>query len=228
MVHNLILTAMGHEQTSGDYAGFLGEDFLSHWDEEFDPAAGVMRLMVAKDCEGDQVVYWAPQYSVVHLIRSPSHHLKAEVQLNGHDVVALFDTGATNTLVTSEVAQRPGLRPTGETATGRQGHGLAPGTYDIDTAVFASITIGQETIQNPKLLVADVFSRDKEAKTGSLVASKPEWVPEMLIGADFFRVHRVYVARSQQKISLHLPGRPDLPDSQSAGGTSAVCCVALC
>jgi len=213
VVHNLILDAAGHSTVHAG-AGVLGENFLFHWDEEFDPTAGVLRLMVPKDCTGDQVVYWAPQYSVVKLVSVVSRDadwsrlLLADVQLNGHDVLALFDTGAAHSIVTTDVAKRPGLHPTIETATGRQGGGLGSAHFAVDTAVFPTITIGQETIQNPRMEVADIFAKDKEAKRGSMIASSPEGQPEMLIGMDFFRAHRVYVARGQRKMYFTYLGGP--------------------
>ena len=208
VVHHLILAAMGHGAPSDKVAGVLGEDFLAHWDLELDPAAGVMRLMVPKDCTGDQVVYWAPAYSVVSLDPSWWHALQTNVQLNGHDVLAMFDTGASNTIVGSDVVKRPGLHPTVAAATGKLGHGLASGGFAMDTAVFPSITIGQETIQNPKLVVADLFSKTREVKVESHIASKPENQPEMLIGMDFFRAHHVYVARDQKKMFFTYLGGP--------------------
>jgi predicted aspartyl protease len=212
VVHNLTLTTMGHGRASGTVAGLLGEDFLSHWDEEFDPAAGVLRLVVPRDCIGDQVVYWAPQYSVVKLVSVASRdanwssQLLADVQVNGHDVLAMFDTGAPYSIVTTDAAKR--LHPTIEAATGRQIGGLGRAHAALDTAVFPSITIGQETIQNPRMAVADIFAKNKEAKLGSLIASSPEGQPEMLIGMDFFRAHRVYVARGQKKMYFTYLGGP--------------------
>jgi hypothetical protein len=144
----------------------------------------------------------------VSLLSVRGHYLEANVQLNGHDVLAMFDTGAPNTIVTTDVVKRSGLQPTIEVATGKQGHGLAPGGFAVDTAMFQSITIGQETIQNPKLVVADLFGRAKETHLGSLIASKPEGAPEMLIGMDFLRAHRFYVARGQGKMYLTYIGGP--------------------
>jgi predicted aspartyl protease len=214
VVHNLTLYAMGHGAASEKAAGALGEDFLSHWDEEFDPAAGVMRLMVPKDCKGDQVAYWAAQYSVVKLLTVVSRDADwsglplANVQLNGHDVLTLFDTGAAYSIVTTDVAKIPGLRPIVEVATDQRGRGLASGTFAVDTAVFPSITIGQETIQNPRMAVADIFAKNKEARVGSMIASSPEGQPQMLIGMDFFRAHRIYLARGQQKMYFTYIGGP--------------------
>jgi hypothetical protein len=128
--------------------------------------------------------------------------------LNGHDLLAIFDTGAAYTIVTADVAKRPGLHPTVTAATGQRGRGLGPGSFAIDTAVFPSITIGQETIQNPKLAVADLFSKNKELALGSHVQSKPEGEPEILIGVDFFRAHRVYVARGQKHMYFTYLGGP--------------------
>ena len=212
VVHNLILTAAGHGKMSSDYAGILGEDFLSHWDLEFDPTAAVLRLITPQNCSGDQVVYWAPQYSMVSLVPNWWHFLEADVQLNGNnDVLAMFDTGAGYTVVTTEVAKRPGLHPITESAAGT-GHGVAAAAVAFDTAVFPSITIGQETIQNPKLQVADLFRNDREVMTGSMIASAPEGEPEMLIGVDFFRAHHVYVARGQKKMYFTYVGGPVFRD----------------
>lgn len=209
VVHDLILTASGHSAMSKDQAGVLGEDFLSHWDEDFDPGAGIMRLVIPHECSGDQVVYWAPAYNMVRLHVGGgvwSELLIADVQVNGHDVSAVFDTGAPSTLIDSSVVRRPGLHPNTETATGHEGAGLGPAKFAIDAATFNSITIGQETIQNPRFLVADIWSKNKEEKLGSLIASEPEGTPAMLIGADFFRAHHVYVARGQEKLYFTYTG----------------------
>lgn len=221
VVHDLTLTASGHDAMSSDHAGVLGEDFLSHWDEEFDPGAGIMRLIVPHDCSGDQVVYWAPAYNMVRFHgRGVWAQLPiADVQINGHDVSAAFDTGASYTLVDSALVKRPGLHPNTETATGRNGTGLGPAKFALDTATFDSITIGQETIHNPRLMVADIWSKNKEQKLGSMIASEPEGTPEMLIGADFFRAHHVYLARGQQKMYFTYVGgkifaTPEAPPDQ--------------
>jgi predicted aspartyl protease len=208
-VHNLTLTASGHGAMLADQAGLLGEDFLSHWDEEFDPGASIMRLIVPHECSEDQVVYWAPAYNMVRLRNGGdvwSQHLLADVQVNGHDVTAMFDTGAQFTIIDSAVVRRPGLHPNVETATGDEGVGLGPAKFAIDAATFNSITIGQETIRNPRLVVADIWSKDKETKLGSLIAKEPEGAPGMLVGADFFRAHHVYVARGQRKLYFTYTG----------------------
>ena len=56
------------------------------------------------------------------------------------------------------------------------------------------------------MVVADIASTNKETKLGSMIASEPEGTPEMLIGADFFRVHHVYVARGQRKLYFTYTG----------------------
>jgi hypothetical protein len=56
--------------------------------------------------------------------------------------------------------------------------------------------------------VADIFAKDKEVRTGSMIASSPEGQPQMLIGMDFFRAHHVYLARGQQKMYFTYVGGP--------------------
>ena len=155
------------------------------------------------------MVHWAPAYNMVPLRSGRaawSHLLLADVQINGHDVTAGFDTGAPYTVIDSAVVRRPGLHPSMETGTGREGGGLGPTKFAIDVATFSSITIGQETIQNPRVAVADIWSKNKETKLGSTIPSEPEGTPDMLIGADFFRAHHVYVARGQKKLYFTYTG----------------------
>ena len=62
------------------------------------------------------------------------------------------------------------------------------------------MSIGQESIENVKLRIADLFSMNTEVHTGSFIPRSVFDNPDMVIGADFFMAHRVYVARSQKKI----------------------------
>jgi hypothetical protein len=41
-----------------------------------------------------------------------------------------------------------------------------------------------------------------------MIASSPEGQPQMLIGMDFFRAHRIYLARGQQKMYFTYVGGP--------------------
>jgi len=213
VVHNLTLSAAGHNVGSAEFAGVLGQDFLKHWDLEFDPGAKVLRLMTPEHCKDDQVVYWASSYAVVDISWDWGHHLGTDIKLNGHDARAWFDTGSWSTVVDAELIKRPGYHPTSEGAVEGVTRGVGAAPVDVHSAVFASIAIGQEVIQNPQIRVAELFAKDKEVHLGSHIATLSgdtprSELPEILIGRDFFRAHRVYVANSQGKVYFTYLGGP--------------------
>jgi predicted aspartyl protease len=209
-IHNVRLYATGRGSAPGNGAGVLGEDVLSHWDIEFDLSAGKIRLFVPKNCDGDQVVYWAQRYFMTKLVSAPgdSNWLQTHVTLDGHEVVALFDTGAALSTVTSQALRQTGIQPEESPLATVAGHGLAGKPIDTTTAVFPTLTIGQESVQNVKLRIADLFGRDTEIQVGSHIAHSVFENPDMVIGADFFLAHRIYVARSQGKIYFTYKGGP--------------------
>jgi hypothetical protein len=183
---------------------------LSKWDIEFDLSAGRIRLFSPKGCDGDQVVYWAPAYFMAKLVSAPrgTNWLEANVSLDGHQVVAMFDTGAALSVVTSQALRQTGIEAETPPVAAGATHGLANRTIETVTAVFPTLTIGQESVQNVKLSIADLFGRNTVRQTGSLVNQRVLEDPDMLIGADFFVAHRVYVARSQGRIYFTYKGGP--------------------
>jgi len=209
-VHNVYLFAAGRGASPGNSVGILGEDVLSHWDIEYDLSAGKIRLFMPKHCDGDQVVYWAQSYSMTRLVRAPpnTNWLQAKVVLNGHEIVAMFDTGAALSTVTSQALRESGITPEVAPVSAEETRGLVGKRIETTAAVFPTLTIGQETAQNVKLRIADLFGANSEVTLGSLIPHSVMDNPEMIIGADFFLAHRIYVARSQGKIYFTYKGGP--------------------
>ena len=209
-IHNARLYAAGRGSSPGESAGILGEDFLSAWDVEFDLSAGKIRLFTPKNCKGDDVAYWASTYSEVDLVTPPSDSrwLEAKVQLDGHDVVAMFDSGASMSVVTTQAVLQAGIKPETAATETAASKGIAGKGMDTSVALFKTLSVGDETVRNVELHVADLFSRNTAMQTGSHLAQHVINDPEMLIGADFFLSHRIYVARSQGKIYFTYKGGP--------------------
>jgi hypothetical protein len=202
-IPNISLYAAGHGGTPQNVAGVLGEDFLYKFDVEIDLRARKVRLFLPKACNGDQVVYWAKAYSMAKLVRSNSsaHWVQSNVSLDGHAAVAIFDTGAERTQVTTQFVRGNDINPESSVEPGN--------TYDMANAFFRVLTIGPETIQNSRLEIANPFGRNIEVQYGALV-SHLVYVdpPDLVIGADFFLAHRVYIARSQGIIYFTYEGGP--------------------
>jgi predicted aspartyl protease len=227
-IQNVHLYVAGRGTSPGNGAGILGEDVLSHWDVEFDLSAGKIRLFKPKDCNGDQVVYWAQSYFMTKLVGRPgnANWLEANVSLDGHEVVALLDTGAELSTVTSQTLRETGIKPEVTPVSATATHGLANQPIETTTAVFPTLTIGQESVRNVKLRIADLFGKNTEVRLGSLIAHSVIEDPGLIIGADFFMAHRIYVARSQGKIYFTYKGGPIfqhiVPNATASSGKAVV------
>jgi len=141
------------------------------------------------------------------LIRAPedSNWLEANVSLDGHQVVAMFDTGSALSAATTQAVQRTGIKAEAPPVTATAGIGLANKCIDAATAVFSALSIGQESDENAKLRIADLFGKNTETHLEFLYSVDN---PDLIIGADFFMAHRIYVARSQGKINFTYKGGP--------------------
>jgi len=178
-------------------SGLLGQNLLHTSDNEYDLKDGMLRLVRPSDCETTQLAYWATpgmSYSMVPL-ESEGHltgHTIAKVTINGQEMRAIFDTGADRSFITRRAAGRAGVKITDA---GVKEAGESHGTDgDVKTwvAAFASIKIGDEEIKNGKLSIGESVNNDFD----------------VLIGADFFMAHHVYVANSQRKLYFTYSGGP--------------------
>ncbi len=188
--------------------GVLGADLLLQADVEFDFPSGKVRFFRPEHCSGDQVVYWGKAYSVVPMQGSSTDQINVLVSLGGTPVRALMDTGAAGSVVTTNVAAKAGVGPSSKDVVGG-GSTVGLGAERVQTAIaaFSSFSFGDETIRNAKLRIGDIFGADKAVVLGSRIAA-PVMENEMLLGADFFRAHRVYVSKNQRKVYVSYVGGP--------------------
>lgn len=189
----------------------LGDDILSQYDVEFDLANGAIRLFESQACQPPQLVYWAKPYSQATLLSAARDdaRITADVELNGHKIVAELDTGASETIVETDEAGAAGVTrgSPGSEAAGRV-HGIGPVVEESFAGKFSSFVFGDEKLANTRLLVAD-FARSVEyTPTGSTLARPVLGAPMMLIGDDFLRAHRIMVANREHVILFSYNGGP--------------------
>jgi tetratricopeptide (TPR) repeat protein/predicted aspartyl protease len=203
---------VGGNDESGESIGLLGRNFLQIADVEFDLAQGVVRLMFAKDCGDTALAYWAhvgDSYSVMNieephqyaLLSSRSSKAAARylepitgtAYVNGVQIRVLFDTGAPNSYLTVGAAAKAGIK-VGSPAVVSAGYGGGIGRGQVANylAQVASFKIGDEEVRNTQLRLGD-----------TTIAGA-----DMLIGADFFLSHHIYVANSQHKLYFTYNGGP--------------------
>jgi len=174
--------------------GIIGQNLLARWDVEYDLRNGLIKLVEVEGCKDVDLAYWVTSgaYSMMPLERTRGdQHTAGTVFINGVKMQAVFDTGATTSFVTRRAAARAGVQITdpGVTEAG-YGRGLDRDRIPVWVARFASVKIADEDIKNGLL------------KIGQTAADSFD----VLIGADFFLSHHVYVANSQQKIYFSYSG----------------------
>ncbi|MEO5687435.1 MAG: aspartyl protease family protein [Burkholderiaceae bacterium] len=180
--------------------GVIGRNLLTFADTEYDLAHGVVRLVFPNDdCDKENMAYWAEgdtvisQAELLHqydtdFTRQP---IRATVKLNGRDVDALFDTGATTT-VSLKAATNAGVKEADMTPAGAM-WGAGKGSVKAWIAPFDTFELGGEKILHNRLEVGDFDMQD-----GS----------EMLLGIDFFLSHHVYVSTHQKRMYFTYNGGP--------------------
>jgi tetratricopeptide (TPR) repeat protein len=180
-------------------AGLLGQNLLENFDVEYDLAAGVIRLFKTEDCGHARLAYWlTPEqdFSWMPIERiEPLHpHTIGVAYVNDKKIRVEFDTGAFVSVLSLKAAERAGIRPDspGVVESGYS-RGIGRGMVMSYIAPFASFKIGDgEEIKNTKLRIADIGLDSAD----------------MLVGADFFISHRVFVANKEHKLFLSYNGGP--------------------
>jgi tetratricopeptide (TPR) repeat protein len=178
--------------------GLLGQNVLGIADAEYDLGHGSIRLMRSRGCSAnDNLAYWSGQRPVSDLAIDPrdeSHpHTIGAIRVNGATVRAVFDTGAGGSILSLAAAKRagittssPGVVPAGTT------RGLGRSMIQTWIAPVGSVEIGTERLLNMKVRIGDIGIPDAD----------------MLIGADFFLSHHVYVANASRRMYFTYDGGP--------------------
>jgi tetratricopeptide (TPR) repeat protein len=194
------------------YEGLLGQNLLEKFDVEYDLASGAIRLFHTEGCEHTLLAYWlkpGQDYSSMHIdaIDPANPHTIGVAYVNGQSIRVAFDTGAFNSVLSAKAAARAGIKPDSEgvVEAGYSG-GLGRGRVKTYIARFASFKIGDsEEIKNARLRIADMDLR----------------FADMLLGADFFVSHRIFVANREHKLFLSYNGGPVFNLSKDSGAATA-------
>ena len=206
---NWRVLAVGERDQWRGFDFLLGYDFFEQVDVEFDLPNSAVRLFQAKDCGDVALAYWARgTLDEVKLeFNGEKPAILVPVKLNGKPLVAELDTGASRSLVSKLAAAQLGVTPDtpGTRAAGTIG-GLGGREPEKWIGKFGSFAIGGELIRNPDISFTDL-EVNTTAETGSRLATRRE-IADMLLGLDFLRAHRVYVAHSQRKLYFTYGGGP--------------------
>jgi tetratricopeptide (TPR) repeat protein/predicted aspartyl protease len=211
--HNVEFLVGGSLAGRSESVGILGQNFFRIGDVEYDLASGAIRLWHAENCGHALVAYWvkpSEPYGVMDIERATlqSPHTTGTAFINGARIRVMFDSGAGTSILSMRAAERAGVRPDSAGVT-EAGYSSGIGRVSIKTYIgpFANFKIGDEEIRNTRLRFGDIDVEDAD----------------MLIGADFFLSHRIYVASSQHKLFFTYNGGPvfNLSASRATPETAA-------
>ena len=180
-------------------AGILGQNVFRISDVEYDLANGVIRMVRPRDCKNTTLAYWTkgtdtPVSQIDIEFGTPlKPHTRGVAYVNGIKIHVMFDTGASASLLTLAAAKRAGVTPESPGVVyGGSRHGIGPNSRRSWIAPFASFKVGDEEVRNTRLRIGE----------GNLIDE------DMLVGADFFLSHRIYVSNSQHKLYFTYNGGP--------------------
>jgi predicted aspartyl protease len=191
-------------------AGVLGEDFLSHFDVEFDLAHQTINLYKADQCNGASLGFWSPDIVTAEFGSGSSDLPMIDItpKINGQDVRGFLDSGSPLSAVSIAAAERLGVSwDSPETVAGTPTQGMDGRKTNIRVGVVDRFSLGEEAIKNTHLRVGDL----PEKHTIGMINGLPihQVIPyEILLGLDFINSHHVLVSHSQNKIYFSYSGGP--------------------
>jgi tetratricopeptide (TPR) repeat protein len=188
---------VGTNMLGRDADGIVGQNVIGIADAEYDLANGFIRLFHAKDCNGQMLAYWAKNINVAEIAFEPraarQPHVIGAAKLNGKKIRVLFDTGTRTSVLTLSAASRAGIKPEDEDVAAGGISLVGKKSKENWIASFDSLELGGERITNARLRMTNI--------------AIPE-LADMVLGADFFLSHRVYVATEDRKIYFTYNGGP--------------------
>lgn len=204
---------------------FVGGNLLLQNDVELDGKQ--VLLFEPANCGDVALAYWADDvpWVATEAVTSDDLRTTLTVLLDGQPVRALVDTGAPTSMLDVAVARRLGFNPDDARSRIGEGGGYGSHTATLSTAVFDTFAIGPEVVTKPHLVVTDMWRgvRDDYHRngTGRFVDEQPQ----MILGADFVRAHRLLFATSQRRLYFTYVGGPvfraGLPGAAAAAPSAA-------
>ncbi len=165
----------------GDLAvsGLIGEDLLSRYDVGLDIGHREISLYTVRGCAAVSPPWGTATPIPIRL--SEHNHLVFPVELDGHRLTAMLDTGAGGDLLLERGAEALRLTPD-KLAHDRAGTGQGIGERAVDVRVhgFSTLQVGAETIHDPVIGVSNGSDNDVD----------------LILGMGFLRSRQVFVSHA--------------------------------
>ncbi len=191
---------VGGSEVGGGNSGLLGQNFLMKWNVEYDLAKGSIRLFKDTNCAKQFLAYWIAQtdqpYTITDIekVTPQFPYAVGHALINGEKIKVIFDSGASSSLLSLKAAARAGVKlDSPGVIDGGLVRGVGRKMVRSYIAPFASFKFADgEEVKNARLRIADI-----DIAFG-----------DMLLGADFFLSHRIFIANTQDKVYFTYNGGP--------------------
>jgi hypothetical protein len=171
--------------------GVLGRDFLSPFDLDLDMAQRALTLYRVRGCAG-RFLPWKGAYSRIPVAMPVNAGIFLRVAVDGVPLTALFDTGASASLLALPGIRRLALEdrqlasdPAGLMA------GFGPHLRQERRHTFRSLVVGDQTTTDPVIWVAPI-------RLAPIV--------DMLLGADWLTGRHVWLSFATRQLFVAAPG----------------------
>ncbi len=167
------------DSVPADVDGTLAPDILQIFDIDFDFAASKVSLFSQDHCVG-KVVYWTHDpYAQIPFKLDDNKHINVELQLDGKDVLAGLDTGASSSVMSLEAAESLfGF----DDATAKKNNYHYP---------FKTLTLQGVSVNNPDITLVP----DDKSKVMDHYQQ-----PKMILGMGVLRQLHLYIAYAEHNI----------------------------
>ena len=167
--------------------GLLGADFLFNFDVDFDFANAKLNLFAPHRCEG-RAVYWTQDEAAIAKVPislEDDRHIDVPIRIDGKPLKAIFDTGASHTVMNLETGmdkfgltpESPGMQRLGKTSDPNPSYGY----------IFKTLTFEGVTVNNPVV----VFVPEE----------KSQWQEyKALLGIGILRQLHLYIAYKERML----------------------------
>lgn len=182
----------------------IGATYLFRTDLEIALEAGYIKYFKPTGCYRAKLAYWDQNAVSVATRNDPRRRdLRPwfKVRINGNDINAVLSTASEHSYVDLFTAKRMGLTPESPGATSEE---PVKSWYDRQQSVWS--------VPVPQMAIGDLEVKDFKLRLMNMDLSG-----EMLVlGTDFLRRYRVYIAMSQNRLYLSPVEVPSAPKVQQA------------
>jgi Aspartyl protease len=167
--------------------GLLGRDYLSSFDLDLDLPAHRLTLYQVSGCTG-RFLPWSGPYAAIPVTIPLGGAVLLPVAIDGKKLRAMLDSGASASLVAAPGMFKLGLDQanlSGDPAS--QISGLGPRVVTVHRHRFATLMVGNQTIEAPSLWVEPI---------------RLSPIVDMLLGADWLAGRRIWISFATKQLFL--------------------------